>query len=311
MNNEPEGHPRGVPGSHAPADEGLARIPEPPEGPPEDDLTRAHYQAQLDEHAASEALDRDKNKLEAETEWALTRVFHEALMDVSKASVGGANARAESVRTAAGAIGVIYTGVLGLSFSVSDNPLPLRGVVPALFLGIAMLMATAYIAYPVEPAADTDWPEGGRASAIENQQERTTAFMKWAAGTVRAGEYALRAAVISLGFGIIFLPVAFVSFQAPQSAVTGPSTLDWPEPPSLAGDPSLQAILYEAQVSEVAALRRAARDSATPESWDDWRVRGLYITATAALVVIFAHPLFLRRPKRSPRALSSPPPDVH
>jgi len=52
-----------------------------------------------------------------------------------------------TVQKAAAAIAALYTPLLGVVFSVNDNPLPSRGVIPVLFLGLAILSSTAYLAY--------------------------------------------------------------------------------------------------------------------------------------------------------------------
>jgi hypothetical protein len=84
------------------------------------DLEKVRYGAELQLHTARAAADQALEKAEADTDFALVKSFHEALLDVSKASITRATTGAESVRTAAAAIGVIYTGVLGLTFSVGE-----------------------------------------------------------------------------------------------------------------------------------------------------------------------------------------------
>lgn len=280
--------------------EGLTSIPLPRDLPGgcECDLEKIRYQAQVDLLTARAATDQSLEKAEADTDFALVKTFHEALLEVSAASISRATSGAESVRTAAAAIGVIYTGVLGLTFSVGDNPLPLRALIPAVFLGIAIVMATAYLAYPMEPVPSADWPRG-EGTFQANQEERTGAFIEWAAGAVKTGAYALRAAVAALAFGVAFLPVGFLSLGS-TGVERSPEALspEWPAPPDEIADSELASLLYEAQVSEVAEIRRTAFEAQPPESWQDPRVLAIYVSALIAILITFLHPLLMRLARR-------------
>jgi hypothetical protein len=298
---------------HGPNDDLADELP--PVSPPQDtpdgcecEIEKIRYKAQVDLLLASTQRDHGLERVEAETEFATLRAFHDALVDVSKASIARATSGAESVRTAAGAIGVIYTGILGLSFSVSDNPLPIRGLIPAVFLGIAIVMATAYLAYPTEPVSSADWPSGGR-STPENLEERTTAFIEWVVGLVTSRGYALRVAVVSLAFGVVFLPVGFLALGSGTPQGLAELTPAWPPAPEGVLDPELRATLFEAQVAETAEARGAAIGADPAESWEDWRVRLVYITAALALVLMLLHPLLLRALAPILRRLASKPSD--
>jgi len=76
--------------------------------------------------------------------------FHDTMTTLAIGSVDRARAGAELVQKASAALVTLYTGVLALVFSVTNNPLPPRGVLAPVFLGLAVVLSTAYIAY-LEP----------------------------------------------------------------------------------------------------------------------------------------------------------------
>jgi hypothetical protein len=74
-----------------------------------------------------------------DSEQALRQSVHQARVDVAKDAVSRSRAAADFVRNAAAALVTIYTGVIGATFAVTKEPLPERGLVPALFLGAAIV----------------------------------------------------------------------------------------------------------------------------------------------------------------------------
>jgi hypothetical protein len=262
------------------------------------DLAKIRYQADVDLARAEAAADRELEKIEATSDFSLNQAFHQGLMDVEKGSIDRATAGAESVRNAAAAIGVIYTGILGLAFSVGDRPLPARGTIPAFFLGLSIVLATAYMAYLTDPPEETEWPQGGRSVPL-NQSERTSAFIRWIGDKVRNRAYVLRTAVTALGFGVAFLPVGFVSLGTTPSPLvseaqgTEVSIASWPSPPPDIDDPALQQVLYEAQVAEAKEQRAIAQQTTPSESWSNIRVRVVYIAAAASIFLVFLIPLLV------------------
>jgi hypothetical protein len=139
----------------------------------------------------------------------LQQSFHENLAEIAKTSLERARSAAELVQKAAGAVVTIYTGLLALVFSVTDNPLPARGTIPALFLGLAIALSTAYVGY-LTRAKDTPGPRP-HSSARLYQLRRTATFIIWVRQSVLNRAYWLRGSVISLGFGVLFLPLPFLN----------------------------------------------------------------------------------------------------
>jgi hypothetical protein len=100
----------------------------------------------------------------------------------------------------------------------------------------------------------------------------------------------LRASVVSLGVGLAYIVLPFVSWPSSTSATsqTLPTAPDWPTP--AAGIPdALNAIRYEAEVAEIAATRAAA---AVPDPESE--LPTLLGGAAAGLAVVVLVPMLFR-----------------
>lgn len=248
------------------------------------ELEKIRYQARVDLAQAEAEADRAKEKVELDTEFGLEKSFQESLIEIAKDSTGRAQSGAEALRNAAAAIGAIYTGILGLAFSVTDRPLPLRGVIPALFLGLSVVMATAYVAIISRPRETTEWPIGG-AGFRSDAQERTGSFIKYVAAHVRNNAHMSHAALLALGFGVIFLPVPFLTLGSPSPNVV---PQEWPSTPRQVANIELQKILYQAQVAEIAEARRVAGQTQPVETLENGGVRAIYIVGGLGLLLVLA-----------------------
>lgn len=213
----------------APNPRGTARqvervsFPEVPAGAPnEAELVRIRYQAQLDAELAEVAdrraaqvrqqeQDFEREKIETAADDALYTAVHDARLELAKGAIERSRSAAEFVRNAAAAVVTLYTGIVGLAFATGQHaePLPARGVVPALFLGLAIVLSTAYVALLTRTAAAP--PPEPHSSARVSAERRLDAFMDWVSGMTLDKAYALHASVIAVGAGAVTLPIAFVS----------------------------------------------------------------------------------------------------
>lgn len=164
------------------------------------EMTKLERQAEIEEERAI-----------WDNEYKLLQAAHNAYFEVAKGQVDRVAASAELVLKAASAIATIYTSVLGLSFVVNQqvtNVLPGRGLVPAMFLGLSIVLAIAFRAYitkpdPIqEPAADELIPV--------RQRKRRNTFILWARRGAMTHRYWLQTAVISLGVGVALLPMPYL-----------------------------------------------------------------------------------------------------
>jgi len=232
-----------------------------------------------------EEIDRkgelDANAANQAAKVAYDQAYYQTLLEAGKASLERARSAAELVQKAAAAIGTLYAGVLGVSFSVADRRFPLRGIIPALFLGLAIALSMVYAAYITRPGEVA--LQDLSTSPPERLQGRLVNFFAIITDAVQRRSTWLRASVVSLGLGVFFLPTAFVTFgnsgQPDRSKLT-----PWPTPPVAATDraASLAGPVFKAQVDEVSSLRRAQLDQTETALW----LWGLLTVGGVVLVVI-------------------------
>lgn len=212
-----------------------------------------------------------------------------AQLEILKGSVDRARTSASLIQSSATAIAGLYTGVAALLFSVAeDQPLPLRGIIPVVFLGLAVVLATAYVSWIGPNRRVAPFPIGIDANKL--RVDRTNWFNDWVSISVLTRAWLLRLASLYLAAGLAFLPAAFipVDADAPLSTATPSSAGEpqWPSPPS--ADNALTRILYASQVTEAAALRQQAREDAdaTHSASRDFSVPEalIWIAAAACLV---------------------------
>jgi hypothetical protein len=183
--------------------------------------------------------------------------FHTAMYTVAGGAIERSRSAAELVQKASAAIAALYTGVLALVFSVTNNPLPARGVLAPLFLGLAVVLSTAYVAY-LGPA-DGSSPGPAPALGLEPKSfQRLNAFIHAANTIVVRRSTSLRASVIALGFGLIFIALPFVSFtSSTKDPAALPAKPAFPTPAPGATS-ELDKLLYQAQLDEVKQARARA-----------------------------------------------------
>lgn len=169
-------------------------------------LDHEHGQA-LDTAERTATLTIRQARLQSENE--LNKLFHESLAEVAKEGIASSRDGAKYVQTAASAIAALYTGILGFAFSVTDKPLPIRGAAAAAFLGLAVALSTAYLAYLTK--AKTPPMYSGGSSLSELQLNRTSFFARWVNAIINERRWAIRASVISLAVGVAFIPAPFVA----------------------------------------------------------------------------------------------------
>lgn len=209
------------------------------------------------------------------------QAYYQALLDIAKGAIDRSRSAAELVQKSAAAIGTLYVGILGVSFSVSNRHLPPRGLAPAVFLGIAIILSTAYVAYLTPPEEVELGPLS--TSPPERLQNRLDNFYAVIDATVERKTPWLRAAVVALGVGVVLLPAPFVSIAGGDKA--DPSAQAWPAAPVVTGDRApLAAILYKAQVDEVAARRQQLVESSSDVLV--WALIGLAGVGAVAVIAL-------------------------
>jgi hypothetical protein len=273
---------------------------------------------QLDTEEADRALTRDVTKLEREHEQALDtaedaavtaiqqarlqadaelgKLFHESLSGVATGSIERSRDSAKYVQTAAAAIAALYTGSLGLVFSVTSHPLPVRGIAAAVFLALSVALATAYLAYISRAAAPPMY--AGGSSLSELQINRTAYLTDWVNAIINQRRWALRASVLSLAFGVAFIPAAFVASRRPASIPAAPTAPAIPVQiaPEVATTAAMsfkaQVASYDSAVtarnSAIASAATASKTAGRDERRANWVTLGL---ALLGILVVLLGPL--------------------
>lgn len=201
-------------------------------------------------------------------ELALEQAYHTAVLEVAKGSIDRSRAAAETVQKASAAIVTLYTGVLALAFSVSEHPLPARALIPAVLLGLAVVLSTGFLAYL--PDGDEEGERRAMAGESTLGDTLSAAFVRWTRTAARQRAGMLRAGVVALLFAVALIPAPFLTLdrtEEPAAAVA------WPDPAALpAGDLELQKILYTAQVAAASEAEPIA-DGGDDTAW--WLALGV------------------------------------
>jgi hypothetical protein len=248
----------------------------------------ALYGAELTDHGEALKTDRardddqadyDRNLLKADNdaEIAVKAQYYTSVFAVGQASIDRRRAGASAVQTAASAIATLYTGALAVSFAVGSRPLPWRGLIPVVFLGLAVVLSTAYLAYITRIPGSPGPPAAGAPRVSEALH--ANAFLTWVRNAGSHNRYLLNASVVALGVGLVFLPAPFITLDAANS------NPDWPPTPTSVSEPALQAIVYQAQVNEIANQRSAATDVETRTGNEAW-----IILMAVGLILVLALP---------------------
>lgn len=197
----------------------------------------------------------------ANADAANLKEMHDRYYSLALGSLERSKFAGESIQKASAAIATLYTGVLALVFSVTDNPLPLRGIIAPLFLGLAVVLSTVYLTYLVNPPRiDPGWNLQS-AAREKKAYARLNTFIEATSTIVKRQIELLGCALAALFVGLAAIPLPFLGVpqlfvEARVDSETGPTT-DWPKlDPAAAGlPPQLSVELYRQQVAEAAAAR--------------------------------------------------------
>jgi hypothetical protein len=174
--------------------------------------SKAEFDAVLESAKRDAVANIEREKADWANEYAQAQAVNSAYLDVAKASLERATARANFVQGAATAISGAYVGILALSFTVAQNkPLPPRGIYPTVFFGLAIFLAAAYTAFLTKPQDVALLPSSG--NLRDDQRQRRNSFVLWTRASSLRRRHFLQASVISLGIGALLLPLPFVEIS--------------------------------------------------------------------------------------------------
>lgn len=263
-----------------------------------DELARAAQRSKAEQEANLELL-----KVQRSTEAELTKLFHQTITEVSTTAIDRSRDSAKFVQTAASAIFALYTGLLALAFSVTDNPLPVRGVWAGVFLGLSIALSSAYLAFLTKaPRLRLSLP--GQ-SLTQLQHARSAFLTRWTNATVRNRRWAIRASVVSLAFGAAFMAAPFVSAGARVPVPEAPVA------PAIPGGVAeavsaeaarlfrLQVDDYEAAINaRAAALAAVQRDAEARRDREADLEQFVLVLAAIGMVVALGGPVVYERLRR-------------
>ncbi len=199
--------------------------PDPPATAPtantaDKELEKALYEARLGAITNQLAEMADSTKAGKANYDTQSQAILGAYLEVAKGQLDRSTARAEFVEKAAGTIATLYTGILAFTYSADltkGKAFPSVGIAPTIFLGLAIVFAMFYLAYLTRPDPfKTTVSSGLLPQQLINERND---FISWAANSVFQRAPWLQTAVLSLGFGVIFLPVVYLTPSVSETAL--------------------------------------------------------------------------------------------
>jgi hypothetical protein len=174
-------------------------------------VEKAKLDATTEDAKRESTTNIDREKAEWANEYAQAQAVNSAYLEAAKSSLDRSVARATFVQGAAAAVSGAYVGVLGFTFTVTQNKLPPRGIIPTVFLGVAIFLAAVYVSFVTKPEDVPVKPSDG--SLFDIQRQRRNSFVSWISAPILRRRQYLQASVISLGIGALLLPLPFVNIS--------------------------------------------------------------------------------------------------
>lgn len=219
--------------------------------------------------------------------------LYDKILETATASIDRSKSAATFVQGAAAAVATLYTGALSLVFVAGDNPLPVRGLAPTLFLAGSVGLASFYIAFITKGEAIRSpkyHPNNDSATRLAIQIQK---YLEWTGSAIHSRRAFMQGAVLSLLFGVLLLPLAFVTVPsawvkpltgeaAPAPAdVDTQAVLEVPEP-QFDAPVELAVIAYQARIDDY------LKATAPPEPATTAATNALaaWLTAVGAIVVV-------------------------
>jgi hypothetical protein len=171
---------------------------------------KMRHQAALDRKKAGEDRVQEQQKRDYENYYAMLQAIHAGYIEVAKGTIDRSIQRADFLEKVAAAVGTVYTAALALTFAAGkDVPLPFTGILPAVFLALSFFFAAVYISFVTNhPDLEVEKSDGTLTGSVESQRNT---FIKWNKAAIMPRIYWLQAATVSLGMGILLLPMPYLA----------------------------------------------------------------------------------------------------
>jgi hypothetical protein len=175
------------------------------------DVAKAERLADIEIAKAKSLSTTEMLKKSRESHEAQMQAAYAAFLEVAKEESKQNIPRAQFIQGAAAAIATTYTGILAYTFAVeSSQPVPARGIIPTLLLGLAIALASAYVGLLSEPG---QLRYTGVSQLPAQRQRERNLFITWVRAKSLRRVYCLHGAVVSLCLGACFLPFPYVQMQ--------------------------------------------------------------------------------------------------
>ena len=169
--------------------------------------------------ARMQALTQQSNSVQTlnlEFRNSMLTEIHKSYIESAKASVDRIQRRAELLQAAAVAIGTIYTGLFGYFFITADadaassmSRLETRGIIPVVFLGATIMLAMASIAFRTPSGSGSTHVND--ADPLRYLEDERNDFVAWVSHTRWWQILLNQLSMVSLGFAVATLPIAFIA----------------------------------------------------------------------------------------------------
>jgi hypothetical protein len=150
-----------------------------------------------------------RQNAEVAAEAALLQSMQTAYVEVAKTSLDRAITRASFMTGLIAAISTTYVALLGLVYGIGEKPTPLPGkaMIPVVFFGIALVLASFYVAFLRRNVKPRNLLPSGIGGTIADERLKT--FLDWVFSGVLDRAWALRTSIVAFGIGVVMMPLPF------------------------------------------------------------------------------------------------------
>jgi hypothetical protein len=173
---------------------------------------KTDYQTGLDQEKNHQTEIQEQQKRDYANYYTQIQAIHTGYIEVAKGSIDRSIQRADFLEKVSAAIASVYTGVLALSFAVDKGtPLAVTGIIPAIFFGFSFFLSAVYISFVTQtPDVKMEKSDGTLTGSVESQRK---SFILWNKATVMRRISFMQASIVSLGVGILLLPIPYLHFS--------------------------------------------------------------------------------------------------
>lgn len=166
---------------------------------------------EIDQQKEIRTNNQNERKSEFDHYYQMTSEIQKGYIEVSKATIDRSIQRAEFLQKVAAAVVSLYTAILALTYAADKtkgNTISILGVIPGFFIGISYLLSAFYVSF-ITRSKDIEETKSDGTLIGEELSQRIT-FIKWNRATAMKRIPLLQASIISLGIGILFLPIPYI-----------------------------------------------------------------------------------------------------